>query len=140
MAIIQTRKSFRLKFSFAKRRLIILPVYLNGKGPFGFILDTGAGRTTLSKHAAKRLKLKTLPTKSMALGAGGRVKMESTTINCLQMGGINCINHKIFVIDKFLISKALKRQIFGVIGYDLLSRYIITIYYKKKTIIFKKTT
>jgi hypothetical protein len=74
------------------------------------------------------------------LGAGGRVKMESTTVNCLQLDGIKCVDHKMYVIDKSLIAKALKKQIFGVIGYDLLHRYVFTINYKKKTIVFKPIT
>jgi len=130
-------KPFRLKFRLAKH-LIILPVYLNGKGPFSFILDTGGGRTVLDKRAVKRLKLKTFPTKATGLGGGGRVKLESTVINSLKLGNFTYTNRKMFVIDQSLISKVVKRQIFGVIGYDILSKYQTTINYKKKIIIFSK--
>jgi hypothetical protein len=127
--------SFKVKFSLAKH-LIMLPVYLNEKGPFSFILDTGAGTTVLSKHAAKRLKLVTTPAKTMGLGAGGRVKLESTVIDCLRLGNFVYYDRKLLVIDKSMISKAIKRQIFGIIGYDILSKHQTIIDYKQKYIIF----
>ena len=50
-------KSAKVKFRLAggAQPLILLPVQVNGDGPFKFILDTGAGTSLLSSDLAKKL-------------------------------------------------------------------------------------
>ena len=52
--------SVKVKFRLAggAQPLILLPVQVNGDGPFEFILDTGAGTSLLSSDLAKKLKIK----------------------------------------------------------------------------------
>jgi len=37
--------------------LVALPIYINGKGPYKFVLDTGATRTVLYSHVASELEI-----------------------------------------------------------------------------------
>jgi hypothetical protein len=48
-------KSAKVKFRLAgdAQPLILLPVQVNGDGPFEFILDTGAGTSLLSSDLVK---------------------------------------------------------------------------------------
>jgi hypothetical protein len=41
-----------LETAFDKAKRMTVPVYLNGKGPFGFVVDTGANRTVVSTETA----------------------------------------------------------------------------------------
>ena len=49
--------STKVKFRLAGgvQPLILLPVEVNGEGPFEFILDTGAGTSLLSAELGKKL-------------------------------------------------------------------------------------
>src|SRR6185312_970115 len=42
----------RLETAFDQAKRMAVPVYLNGKGPFGFVVDTGANRTVVSTEVA----------------------------------------------------------------------------------------
>lgn len=126
----------KLQFSLAKH-LIILPVYVNDQGPFNFILDTGAGHSMLSKYATRRLKLKTsLLKRKKGLGVGGIVTLESTVIDSLKLGDITFKNYKALVLDQSNISQKVRKRIYGIIGYDILSNFEIIINYTKKEVIF----
>ena len=126
----------KLRFSLA-RHLIILPVYVNDHGPFGFILDTGAGQSMLSKHAVKRLRLKSSPLREKGLGAGGTVALQYTVVDSLKLADIRLKNREVRVIDQSRISKAVGRRIYGIIGCDVLCDYVITIDYKKRDVVFR---
>lgn len=129
----------KLQFSLA-RHLIILPVYVNDHGPFGFILDTGAGQSMLSRHAVKRLKLKSYPLREKGLGAGGTVDLRSTAVDSLKLADIRLTNREVRVIDQSRISKAVRKQIYGIIGCDVLSDHVTTIDYKKREVVFRENS
>lgn len=42
----------QLETAFDQAKRMVVPVFLNGKGPFGFVVDTGANRTVVSTEAA----------------------------------------------------------------------------------------
>jgi hypothetical protein len=42
----------RLETAFDQARRMVVPVYLDGKGPFGFVVDTGANRSVVSTEIA----------------------------------------------------------------------------------------
>ncbi|HUM47691.1 MAG TPA: aspartyl protease family protein, partial [Chitinophagales bacterium] len=55
----RNQKKVSIAYKFY-RNLIVVPVMLNGKGPFNFVLDTGVGVFTITDPAMKDvLKLKT---------------------------------------------------------------------------------
>src|SRR5436189_5552832 len=58
-------KSEKVKFRLAggAQPLILLPVQVNGDGPFEFILDTGAGTSLLSSYLSDKLNIKIISTK-----------------------------------------------------------------------------
>jgi len=56
-------ESSRVKFHLAggAQPLILLPVSVNGQGPFEFILDTGAGTSLLSPELAQKIGATSFP-------------------------------------------------------------------------------
>ena len=65
------RVSFRLAGD--AQPLILLPVRVNDRGPFDFILDTGAGTSLLSSDLAKQLEVSVIGSKD-GQSAGGRMR------------------------------------------------------------------
>jgi predicted aspartyl protease len=51
-----------------------VPVMVNGQGPFDFIVDTGADRTTISRELAARLKLPAGPVVMLNGSSGARLE------------------------------------------------------------------
>ena len=70
---MMTTTDSRIRFRLAggAQPLILLPVQVNDRGPFDFILDTGAGTSLLSTELAKDLNLKIIGSKD---GQSGRRK------------------------------------------------------------------
>jgi len=121
--------------SFKKSRgLIILPLYINGKGPFNFILDTGVGPLIISDTTLKdSLKLKYL--RKIAIdGLGERDKLlgYSTPFLELKVGNAVCKGASGVILASaiFDLSAYFGMPIHGLIGYDFFNSFIIKINYE----------
>jgi predicted aspartyl protease len=97
-------------------------VYVNGKGPYRFLVDTGASVTGLSERLAQQLALKTQldPTLRVA-GLGGqtvarRSKIERLNLQTLQIAKLN-----VLVVNSPVFQTL---GIDGIIGQDILNRYV----------------
>src|SRR6266851_9542555 len=87
--------------------LILLPVRVNDRGPFDFILDTGAGTSLLSSELAKQLETKVIGSKE-GQSAGGKVSVSLAKVESLAVGetklhdvdlGYNFLKHFRVTID-----------------------------------------
>jgi predicted aspartyl protease len=102
--------------------MTIPQVYVNGKGPYRFLVDTGASVTTLSESLAQRLLLKTYSDKGFYVaGWGGltqakRALLEQLRFQTQQISGLNIL----VVSSPFFQSLGVD----GVIGQDILNRYV----------------
>src|SRR5579864_2978575 len=69
-------------------RVVVL-VMVNGKGPFRFIVDTGATHSTVSPGLARALGLKPTEVPSIVLnGITGTAQVNAVTIDTLQTGDL----------------------------------------------------
>lgn len=66
---------------------VVVPVTINGRGPFRFIVDTGANHSTISPGLARELGLKPAEVPSIILdGITGTAQVSFVTIDRLQAG------------------------------------------------------
>lgn len=132
-------KSLPAGIPFRTRRgrpLIVLPALVNGKGPFHFILDTGASLTVLSTGVAGQLGIGRSKRRATALGAGGSIDARLTRIRSFSVGNLEVRNLHAAVMDLSDLRKSLSYPMDGIIGYNLLSRYRVTIDYPAKRLFF----
>ena len=62
-------------------------VMVNGKGPFRFVIDTGASRSTLAPHLARALGLeKTAGRNVMLNGVTGVAEVPTVVVDSLEIG------------------------------------------------------
>ncbi len=108
-------------------------VLINGKGPFEFIFDTGAGGTGLNKRLISSLGLERLGA-TEARGVGGADSAEVFRIDSLTIGDLQISNLSGFAVDFGSIEAAGTKKIDGVVGYDLLSRYVSRVDYESHTL------
>jgi predicted aspartyl protease len=116
---------------------IVLEAKINGQ-PIDLLLDTGAAKTFITTNGAKKLGLKTAG-EIMALGYGGSSAVQisdPTTVeisNAVRMPG-----QSLYIMSDEKTGQALseKANADGAIGYDLISKVIVTINYPAHTITF----
>ena len=123
-------RNAKVKFRLAggAQPLILLPVQVNGDGPFEFILDTGAGTSLLSSDLAKKLKIKIISTKE-GQSAGGKISVSLAKVDSLALGQAKLDDLDVGIVDLSHIGKAIGTRIDGDVGYNFLKHFRIAIDY-----------
>jgi len=108
-----------------------IPVYVNGKGPFNFTLDTGAGVIIISKSLAESLGLSIhVNDKMRAAGVGGTVPVMTAKVDSFKIESETFENENVVVIDFDSIFGV--NFIPGVIGHSVLKSYRMSLNYSTK--------
>jgi Aspartyl protease len=122
----------RSAISFAigsKRPLITVQAQINGRGPFTFAIDTGAGVTMISSEAAQRAGVVSDAGGVTVQGVGGGAEpTKHGAPSILTLGGVPRAAVRPLIVN-FLpkISQAAGASLDGILGADILSRGRLTI-------------
>ena len=123
-----------ISFSFIHgTSLVVIPAFVNERGPYRFLLDTGASHSALSIDVADQLNIPTRGTGSL-ITAGGSVPVTIRTIEVFRMGEIRIMQAQIAVADFDLLRTL---QVDGIVGSDYLKRFRIAIDYTRQVLIIK---
>ncbi len=114
--------------------LITVTADVNGV-PKKFILDTGASHTVITDKLAQELGLIEVE-KSKALGAGGEIEVSIARVDSFSIGGLVVRDLSCTVSGAEEMSCILGEDLSGVLGYNVLSEFTITIDYKAKRLTF----
>ncbi|TDQ09577.1 aspartyl protease family protein [Pedobacter metabolipauper] len=133
------RNSQGINFSLI-RNLVIIPVYLNEKGPFNFILDTGVGPMVLTDTSLiSLLMLKELRTiKISGMGKGAEISAYVAPGISAKVGNahIKEIPTVMLKDDIFKLSNYLGIRIHGLLGYYFFKSFVVKINYSNKRLGF----
>lgn len=134
-----TTKPVPFKLAKPDKPLILLETMVDDKGPFRFLLDTGAGVTIISPESAKKLDIKpdNQDKPDKATGAGGNVEIQFGTVKSLKVGETQLDGLNVGIMDLTGISKAIETDVDGIIGYNFLKKFRVTIDYPKQTVTFE---
>jgi predicted aspartyl protease len=129
--------SVKVKFRLAGgvQPLILLPVEVNGEGPFEFILDTGAGTSLLSSELGQKLDIKIVGSKD-GQSAGGAVSVSLAQLSSLAVASAKLENVDVGIVDLSQIGKTVGAKIDGDLGYNFLKHFRITLDYRRSEIRF----
>ena len=116
--------------------LVGVPVHINGKGPYDFVLDTGAGNTVVTPELATTLGLDVKPVHGIARGVGGDVQLELAGVDALSVGAATISNSQVVVLDLSKVSPKGKLIEHGIIGYDFLRNFETVIDYPNQQFSF----
>ena len=121
---------------------LVVGVSINGKGPYDFILDSGAAATIMDKGFAQELGLEG-EGGMHAIGVGGAEEIEKLDIKELAVGEFKIDELELYSMDMTLIAEMLgmKDTFKGIVGYDLFARAVMKLDYQKEelTIIDSET-
>src|SRR5439155_118168 len=104
--------SNKFRLAGGAQPLILLPVRVNDRGPFDFILDTGAGTSLLSSDLATQLVAKILGSKE-GQSAGGKVSVSLATVDSLAVGEMKLRDVDVGIVDLSQIAKTIGAKIDG---------------------------
>lgn len=114
--------------------LLLVPATVNDRGPYEFILDTGAGMSLLSPRTAEALAIMPNGVREGA-GAGGRVAVSLGRVDSLAVGGARSDAMPIAItaeVDR--IGHAVGERIDGNLGYDFLRAFRLTLDYGNRVL------
>ena len=101
---------------------IVVPVTLNGEGPFFFMLDTGATHTVMAHQTLERLGLMADPERQVLLrGLSGVKPIPTVLVRNMQAGSMQFNEVRMPVLDAPILE-----GVDGVIGNDTLGRNRVT--------------
>lgn len=109
---------------------VIVPVCLNGQGPYPFLLDTGSSHTTISQSLAERLGV-VFVAKSSVLTSTGREWRPIARIYQTQVGSAESEDLLASVVPAKQLD-AIARGIEGIIGQDFLFGLNYTLDYGRR--------
>ncbi|MGK2857348.1 MAG: aspartyl protease family protein [Thermoanaerobaculia bacterium] len=113
-----------------------VPVFVNGKGPSMFILDTGADMTVIERGHAAELGL---PMEgSIEIRGAGSGKLDAALIASpkVTIAGLDVPTEAVIAIPLDALSRYEGRAIEGILGYDVLSRFVVEIDYAANAVTF----
>ncbi len=117
--------------------LIIVPVFVNKRGPFYFALDTGASNTILARELAEELGVRGV-IRAQGLGAGGSLDVRLGVVEELRIGSFELRDLTVGITDLSALKEALGRRIDGIIGYDVLKDAVVVIDYRAQRLDIKR--
>ena len=110
---------------------IVVPVTIDGQGPFRMLLDTGASRSAVTPTAARRLGSRLVGETTMVTPAG-RERRPLILLKRVTLGGTGSAS----VVGMQLADRDLDPAIDGLIGQDILATRVYTIDYPATSIVW----
>ncbi|MEO8017925.1 MAG: aspartyl protease family protein [Pseudomonadota bacterium] len=96
---------------------VMTRVMVNGKGPFRFVIDTGASRSTLAPHLARALNLQPSVGRNVMLnGVTGAAEVTTVAVDSIEIGALKFENQNLPVIFTSIMGNA--DGILGVAGFQ----------------------
>ncbi len=96
---------------------VMTHVKVNGKGPFRFVIDTGASRSTLAPHLAKALGLTQATGRNVMLnGVTGAAEVPTVIVDSIEIGALKFTDQHLPVIFTSIMGNA--DGILGVAGFN----------------------
>ncbi len=121
-----------VRIKIANQYLIVVPVTINGLGPYDFVLDTGTNNTMLDQKLADEL---TLPhgKATTIIGANGSRSLIAVYAESLSIAGAMVDGKELFLFAS-TIPQGLPSKVRGVLGEDFLQHFDLLIDYPHKLI------
>lgn len=116
-------------------RLPVVPVYLNGEGPFDFLLDTGTNSTILTPALAARLRLRPLDRVTL-ITIAGETDVPRARLSRIEVGGSASADVEALVSGLEPLSE-IDPRVRGVLGQNFLERFNYTLDYDGRAVVFE---
>lgn len=124
-----------LNFTLRRGHLIVIPVTVNGSGPFEFMLDTGASTTLVTPEFARQLRLHPLDRIELVTLAGSQILVRSELAR-VSVGAQTATGVETLISDLREV-RAVEPKVRGVLGMNFLARFNFLIDYTAQRLEFE---
>jgi predicted aspartyl protease len=127
-----------VNFTLRRGHLIVIPVTLNGAGPYDFLLDTGASTTLVTPEFARQLRLRPIDRIELVTVAGSqflvRSQLERVSVGQQTATGVEVL------ISELREVRAVESKLCGVLGQNFLAQFNYMIDYRTQRLEFEAGT
>jgi predicted aspartyl protease len=124
-----------LEFTGPNDAALVVPVHLNGQGPFSFVLDTGATLTCVSEAVVDLLDLRREPGGGMGAGIGGAERIGIVRLDSIRVGDTLAHDMIACSIDLQQIQN-LGAPIDGLVGLNFLRQFRVVLDFQRNIATF----
>jgi hypothetical protein len=121
-----------VRFRIVNDYLIVIPVTINGSGPYDFVLDTGSNNTMLDQKLAGELALPR-GSESTSLGAMGPAAVSAVSADSVSIAGATVAGKELFLFASANVHN-LAPRVRGILGEDFLQHFDILIDYRHQVV------
>src|SRR5258708_4573618 len=125
-----------LKFRLVQDFGVIVPVFINGQGPYDFLLDTGTTSTVIRPELASTLKLRAVD-RLMLTTVTGSQAVPRSYLESVTLGNKSAANVEVLWQDISAV-RSLDHRISGLLGQNFLSQFNYLLSYREKRIVFEQ--
>ena len=110
---------------------LVVPVHINGAGPFDFVLDTGATFTCIDQGLRDRLDLPASDGPAgIGMGVGSSGRIEIASVDSMQVGTARAADVSVCVLDLEQFRTA-GIDIQGLLGLNFLKEFHVTLDFER---------
>lgn len=122
--------------------ILCVAVMIGGKGPYHFVLDTGAGTTAITPKLAAELGLESKGEGAATGVSGGQTQIQKVLLDRIDVGGAvqTNVSAAIVPLPASLTYQGEYGEIDGILGYSFLKSYSLTLDIEGKTASLSKET
>jgi Aspartyl protease len=128
----QATTEITVRFRIAKDYLIVVPVTINGCGPYDFVLDTGSNNTMLDQKLADELALPR-GDDTTSLGVMGSTTLSAVSADSLSIASATVPGKNLFLFASTNL-QGLPPKVRGLLGEDFLRNFDVLIDYRHQVI------
>lgn len=130
-------KSVDVPITLTDSRLPAVDVMINGKGPFRFVIDSGAGFVVVSEEVASKLKLRRVAEGGTSRGVSGtgRFSIIYGVLDRLEMGQMAMDSVPTYI--RKIHDTSTRAKIDGYIGLSVLSHFRVAVDYERRILEFR---
>lgn len=121
-------------FDYSQREIVVKG-RINGSGEMEFLLDTGASDTIIDRRVAAEHYLTKFGQYDIA-AMSGMVTARSSSIKRLELGNLLMNDVPARILDLSAQSRQMGKNIAGIIGTNVISKFLVTLDYAKPAIVF----
>jgi len=125
-----TSQIVTVKIKLDERSMILVPVTVNGAGPYEFLMDTGCAKTIVDRKLAEELNLPQAGEKTVN-GVLASAKLSVVRVNSLSVAGAAVQGGEVFSADH---AANVSNKVRGVLGEDFLRNFDVLIDYRRQVL------
>jgi predicted aspartyl protease len=134
--LIEPEPDYATPTTFDRVVRVVAPIMVNGKGPFRFVLDTGANRSAIAERTLKLLALAPDAMSTVNVhGITGQAIMPSAVIGEMRAGELVFRNQRLPVLPDSVFA-----NVDGILGIDCLQQARIEVDFERDRVTIRKSS